>query len=61
MTAHVLRRTSPFGEPFIGECTRCGATDLRPRDANRPCDNLRNLSDEDALLEVLDNPEERTP
>lgn len=58
---HVLQRTSPFGEPFLGECIRCGATDLRARDANRECDNLRNLSDADALLEVLDEPEETAP
>jgi hypothetical protein len=49
---HVLQRTSPLGELFIGKCIRCNAEDLRMAQANEPCPNTNNLSD-DAIIERI--------
>ena len=38
-TRHVVRRTSPKGEQFLGVCTMCGTEGLTIRDANTECPN----------------------
>jgi hypothetical protein len=49
---HTLERTSPKGGPFIGTCTRCGRQNLRMGDALEECSNDRNISDDDALIDL---------
>lgn len=52
---HCLVRTSPIGQKFLGTCTRCGKTDLPMGDMS-PCENVRGVTQEGALLEVLNWP-----
>ena len=58
---HVLERTSPFGEPFVGECILCGKSGLAARDANKPCENTFQLSVVDSLLAAIEGPEDSEP
>jgi len=46
-----------MGQPFIGHCSKCGEKGLGMSAALRDCpaDNL--ISDEAALLEILDQPD----
>lgn len=55
--SHAVIRTSPKGGPFIGHCSKCGEKGLGMGAALRDCpaDNL--ISDEAALLEILDQPD----
>lgn len=52
---HSLERTSPKGEgqKFIGTCRLCGKPGLTWDDMNEPCENVRGLTNEEALLEAL--------
>lgn len=52
MRTHILVRTSPKGEPFVGDCTLCGATDLPFIAGNEPCDNDL-LSPDERLVEAI--------
>ena len=36
-TKHVLQRTSPKGQAFVGTCVRCGQGDLPAVAAKDPC------------------------
>jgi hypothetical protein len=56
MTQHVLVRTNPKGEAFIGTCVLCGVAGLRMEQVNEFCENVRGLTQEEALLEVIDQP-----
>lgn len=47
--AHSLERTSPKGGPFIGRCTKCGATDIPLGRMHEHCVNPANISDGEAL------------
>lgn len=53
--SHAIIRTSPKGEKFIGQCTKCGAEGLRMIDIQKPCpcDNI--VSDEMAILDVIND------
>jgi hypothetical protein len=54
MSAHPLvNRTSPKGGEFIGTCAACGKTGLRMEDIKGECENLRNLSQEQAVIEAV--------
>lgn len=53
---HALERTSPLGERFIGTCIQCGKTSLTIGQMGEQCDNLRGLTQDQALLEVLSPP-----
>jgi hypothetical protein len=55
---HAIERTSPMGGPFIGTCRLCGTPNLRMGDALKECPNQRGLSADEALLELLDQPED---
>lgn len=55
---HALTRTSPFGEAFIGRCTKCGAEGLNSGGALVDCPADYLVSNEQALLDILDQPEE---
>ena len=52
---HALTRTSPkgAGQTFIGTCTQCGEQNLPASAVQQDCPNVRGLSEEDALIEVL--------
>jgi hypothetical protein len=51
---HVIQRTSPFGEAFIGECMLCGASGLTLFDALLPCENLLRITEDDALISAIE-------
>jgi len=52
--SHALIRTSPKGTPFIGRCLKCGDEGLGMSDALKDCPSDNTVSDEQALLEILD-------
>lgn len=56
---HTLNRTSPKGPgmPFIGTCSRCGEKNLPSQAVNWECPNTRNVSDDDALIEIIEGTE----
>ena len=47
---HSLRRTSPKGGSFYGTCTKCGQTDLPSSAVTRECENVANLTQDEALM-----------
>ena len=53
---HTLIRTSPKGpgQPFIGTCTQCGKTNLPGSAVWDECENIRGISKEQALAELLE-------
>lgn len=51
---HALVRTSPKGGPFLGTCTLCGTPNLPMRAACEPCSNQRGLSQDEALIDVIE-------
>lgn len=55
---HSLERTSPKGPglPFIGRCILCGAAGLRMGAAMEYCENPIGLTDDQAILEVINGP-----
>ena len=44
-TKHVLQRTSPKGQAFVGTCVRCGQGDLPAVAAKDPCTLARGESE----------------
>jgi hypothetical protein len=56
---HSLERTSPKGKPFIGTCTLCGVANLTPNAALQDCENVRGLSQDEALIEAIVGPASR--
>lgn len=58
-STHVLERTSPFGEPFIGKCVLCGAKNLTMNQSNDHCDNPCGIPAEVALAEAVSPPSPR--
>ncbi|MGH6754954.1 MAG: hypothetical protein ACREDP_22575 [Bradyrhizobium sp.] len=57
---HAINRTSLKGGPFLGTCSLCGKTGLRISDANKACDNVRAISCEAALIEMIEPSEVRS-
>ena len=53
MTKHAIERTSSKGGPFIGTCRLCGRKELTIMQSQDDCDNLRGLTEDQALLEAL--------
>jgi uncharacterized protein DUF4031 len=53
---HVLERSSPLGEPFVGWCVLCGARDLPMGAALERCENPIRVSTDEALLAVIEGP-----
>lgn len=53
---HSIERTSPkgAGQKFIGTCRLCGRSGLTIADVNEPCENMRGLTDDEALIEAID-------
>jgi hypothetical protein len=60
MRHHAIIRTSAKGpgQPFIGTCSLCGASGLPSSAALEYCENVRNLTDDEALAEVIAGPRE---
>ena len=56
---HTLVRTNPKGQPFIGRCIQCGATDLPSSAALQPCPNPAGVTQDEALMNVIENEEEQ--
>jgi hypothetical protein len=52
---HHVERTSPKGpgSPFIGTCRLCGKTGLRASAALEDCENVRGLTVEHAMVEII--------
>jgi hypothetical protein len=52
---HHVERTSPKGpgQPFIGICRLCGVTGLKASAALEDCENVRELSVEQAMVETI--------
>lgn len=52
---HALRRTSPKGpgQQFIGVCTLCGKEGLTFADMAAECENVRGLTSNEALVEIV--------
>jgi len=55
---HAITRTSPKGpgQDFIGTCIRCGRTGLCSADALKECDNPSGMTNEEALINIIDPP-----
>lgn len=51
--SHAVIRTSPKGGPFIGQCSKCGQGGLRMSAALEDCPADTLVSDEKALLDIL--------
>lgn len=50
---HSLERTSPKGGPFVGTCRLCGKAGLTFDDMRKECENQRNLSSDEAVIEAI--------
>lgn len=53
-TLHSIKRTSPKGSPFIGECVLCGKQGLTTADLNSSCENKSYITEEHALMEFVE-------
>jgi hypothetical protein len=56
MRTHALNRTSPKGGPFFGTCFQCGLTDLPAAAVSWPCENVANLTSNEAVLLAVSGP-----
>lgn len=56
MMTHAIERTSPTGpgQKFVGKCVKCGQDGLRLSDGTKDCLADEIMSDEAALLHILD-------
>ncbi len=53
---HHVERTSPKGQKFIGTCRLCGKTGLPASAALEDCENVRGLTEEEAMIESIVGP-----
>lgn len=59
--SHALVRTNEKGVPFRGRCIKCGAEGLSIAEGAKDCPEDVSVSDEDALLSILNSePTEHT-
>lgn len=58
--SHAIERTSPTGpgQKFVGRCIKCGQSDLLLADGLKDCPSDKFMSDEEAMLRLLDEQEE---
>jgi len=54
---HAIERTSPKGQKFIGACWQCGQTGLTLADAQKPCENIAALTEEESMIMAVQGPE----
>lgn len=52
---HVIDRTSPLGQAFLGTCRLCGMPNLKNTDVFKECQNPRGVSSDEALLDAIIN------
>ena len=50
---HALKRTSPKGGPFIGQCTKCGVRDIPLKRIGEECANPANITKDEALMRAI--------
>jgi hypothetical protein len=52
---HAVHRTSPKGpgSPFIGRCVNCGKQGLPMSAALEDCENVRGVTEDEALIEAI--------
>jgi hypothetical protein len=50
----LVNRTSPKGQAFIGTCAACGQTGLTSATMRGECENMRDMTNESALLEAIE-------
>lgn len=55
---HHIERTSPKGEPFVGTCHLCGKSNLKMSAALDECENVRGLSEDEAMVESVVGPDQ---
>ena len=48
-----MTRTNAKGMPFKGRCMRCGMEDLPAEAVSWPCENIKGLSNADALIRAI--------
>ena len=51
MNMHSLVRTNEKGQPFKGQCIKCGMKNLTLADMKNPC--IGKMSNDDALIKVI--------
>lgn len=51
---HSLRRTSPKGESFIGQCVLCGKENLPITAINNKCLNPKRTTEEEAIIGAIE-------
>lgn len=51
---HLIERTSPYGGKFIGTCRLCGKRGLTLANMEDECENVRDLSEDEALIEAIE-------
>jgi hypothetical protein len=51
--AHALERTSPKGQAFLGQCTKCGVKNLRLSEMHGHCVNPASITEAEALILAL--------
>jgi hypothetical protein len=52
----LVNRTSLKGAPFVGTCAACGMTGLTSATMQGECENVRGMTNEQALLEAIEPP-----
>jgi hypothetical protein len=54
---HAIKRTNPTGpgQKFVGQCIKCGKTGLSLSDAQKRCPEDGAVSDQEALLTLIEN------
>ncbi len=53
---HHVERRSPKGQKFVGTCRLCGKTGLLASAALDDCENVRGLTEEEAMIESIEGP-----
>ena len=53
---HAIERTSPKGpgQKFIGTCWQCGMANLTLADAQKRCENVANLTEDESLIMAIE-------
>lgn len=50
---HMLVRTNPVGEKFVGRCVNCGKENLPMSAVHEECENLTKRSYEDSFARII--------
>jgi hypothetical protein len=52
---HALRRTSPYGQDFVGTCYNCMKTNLKFSDLWEECENPAGRGEADTLKAAIED------